>query len=161
MAMESIKAQTRSFIVHVPYRGCSPATTDVVSGQVDIGMVTLAAALPNIRAGRLKALAITDSKRSPAAPDIPTIRESGVAALKNYELVGWYALAAPAGTPPDVIAKIEADVKTVLAQPDVQKRLLDSGLQADFAGQAEVAAWVRNDIVSFRKTIDYAKVKAD
>jgi tripartite-type tricarboxylate transporter receptor subunit TctC len=161
MAMEAIKAETRSFIVHVPYRGCSPATTDVVGGQVDLAMVTLAPALPHIKSGRLKAMAVTDKTRSPAAPDIPTIRETGVPALKAYELVGWYALAAPAGTPADVIAKIEADVKTVLSQPEVQKRLLESGLQADFAPGPEVARWVKNDIQAFRKVIDYARVKAD
>jgi tripartite-type tricarboxylate transporter receptor subunit TctC len=161
IAMESIKAETRSFIVHVPYRGCSPATTDVVGGQVDLAMVTLAPALPHIKSGRLKAYAVTDAKRSVAAPEIPTIRESGVPALKNYELVGWYALAAPAGTPADVVAKIEADVKTVMAMPDVQKRLLDSGLEAAFAPGAEVAKWVRSDIANFKKTIDYAKMKAD
>jgi tripartite-type tricarboxylate transporter receptor subunit TctC len=161
MAMEAIKAETRSFIVHVPYRGCSPATTDVVGGQVDLAMVTLAPALPHIKSGRLKALAITDKNRSPAAPEIPTIRETGVPALKNYDLVGWYALAAPAGTPPDVVAKIEADVKTVLAQPEVQKRLLESGLQAAFAPGPEVASWVKADIEAFRKVIDYAKVKSD
>jgi tripartite-type tricarboxylate transporter receptor subunit TctC len=161
MAMESIKAETRSFVVHVPYRGCSPATADVVGGQVDLAMVTLAPALPHIKSGRLKAIAVTDKNRSPAAPDIPTIRESGVPALRNYELVGWYALAAPAGTPADVVAKIEADVKTVLAMPEVQKRMLDSGMQAGFAPGPEVAAWVKSDIASFRKVIDYAKVRSD
>jgi tripartite-type tricarboxylate transporter receptor subunit TctC len=161
MAMESIKAETRSFVVHVPYRGCSPATADVVGGQVDLAMVTLAPALPHIKSGRLKAIAVTDKTRSPAAPDIPTIRESGVPALRNYELVGWYALAAPAGTPADVVAKIEADVKTVLAMPEVQKRMLDSGMQAGFAPGPEVAAWVKSDIASFRKVIDYAKVRSD
>jgi tripartite-type tricarboxylate transporter receptor subunit TctC len=159
--MEQIKAETRSFIVHVPYRGCSPATTDVVGGQVDLAMVTLAPALPHIKSGRLKAYAITDAKRSVAAPDIPTIRESGVPVLKNYELVGWYALAAPAGTPADVIARIEADVKTVLAQPEVQKRLLESGLEAAFAPGTEVAKWVRSDLANFKKTIEYARMKAD
>jgi tripartite-type tricarboxylate transporter receptor subunit TctC len=161
MAMESIKAQTRSFVVHVPYRGCSPATADVVGGQVDLAMVTLAPALPHIKSGRLKAMAVTDKTRSPAAPEIPTIRESGIPALKNYDLVGWYGLAAPAGTPADVVAKIEADVKTVLAMPEVQKRLLDSGMQAAFAPGPEVAGWVKSDIASFRKVIDYAKVKSD
>jgi tripartite-type tricarboxylate transporter receptor subunit TctC len=161
VAMEAIKAETRSFIVHVPYRGCSPATTDVVSGQVDLAMVTLAPALPHIKSGRLKAYAVTDKNRSPAAPDIPTIRESGVPALKDYDLVGWYALAAPAGTPADVIARIDADVKTVLAQPEVQKRLLESGLQAAYAPGPEVASWVKADIAAFRKVIDYARVKAD
>lgn len=161
MAMESIKADTRSFIVHVPYRGCSPATTDVVGGQVDLAMVTLAPALPHIKSGRLKAMAITDKNRSPAAPEIPTIRETGVPQLKNYELIGWYALAAPAGTPPDVIARIEADVKTVLAQPEVQKRMQDSGMQAAFAPGTEVASWVKADIASFRKIIDFAKIRSD
>ena len=161
MAMESIKAETRSFVVHVPYRGCSPATADVVGGQVDLAMVTLAPALPHIKSGRLKAIAITDKVRAPAAADIPTIRESGVPALKNYELVGWYALAAPAGTPADVVAKIEADVKTVLAMPEVQKRMLDSGMQAAFAPGPEVAAWVKADIAAFKKVVDYAKIKSD
>jgi len=161
MAMESIKAATRSFVVHVPYRGCSPATADVVGGQVDLAMVTLAPALPHIKSGRLKAIAVTDKVRSPAAPEIPTIRESGVPALANYDLVGWYALAAPAGTPADVVAKIEADVKTVLAMPEVQKRMLDSGMQAAFAPGPEVAAWVKADIAAFRKVIDYARVKSD
>jgi tripartite-type tricarboxylate transporter receptor subunit TctC len=161
MAMEAIKAETRSFIVHVPYRGCSPATTDVVGGQVDLAMVTLAPALPHIKSGRLKAMAVTDKTRSPAAPEIPTIRETGVPQLGKYDLVGWYALAAPAGTPPDVIARIEADVKTVLAMPEVQKRMLDSGMQAAFAPGAEVAGWVKADIAAFRKIIDYARIKSD
>ena len=161
LAMELIKSQTQTFVVHVPYRGCSPATVDAVGGQVDTLMVGIAPALPHIRAGRLKALAVTGPVRAAAAPEIPTVKESGISSLRNYEVDGWYGLAAPAGTPREVIAKIEADSKRILGQPEVKQRLASSGLEAITSTPEELMASLKADIEKFRKVIDYARIKGD
>jgi tripartite-type tricarboxylate transporter receptor subunit TctC len=161
LAMELVKSQTRSFVVHVPYRGCSPATVDAVGGQVDTLMVGIAPALPHIRAGRLKALAVTDASRVSTAPDIPTVRESGIASLRDYAVDGWYGLAAPAGTPREVVAKIEADARTILARPEVRQRFAQSGLEAITAAPEPLMAALAADVAKFRKVIDYAKIKGD
>lgn len=161
LAMELIKAETRSFVVHVPYRGCSPATVDAVGGQVDTLMVGIAPALPHIRAGRLKALAVTGPTRVAAAPDIPTVKESGIPALRNYEVDGWYGLAAPVGTPREILAKIEADSKRILAQPEVRQRLAQSGLEAITSTPEELMASLKADIEKFRKVIAQAAIKPE
>ena len=159
LAMELFKFQTHTHVVHIPYRGCSPGTVDTVGGQVDMILVTLGTALPHIKAGRLKAIALTNSQRTPAAPEIPTMRESGVPELAKYEVDNWYALAAPAGTPRDVILKIAADAKRVLALPDIRQRMAAAGLDPMTSTPEEQAAYLKADIAKFKRVIDFANVK--
>ena len=102
---EMFKDSTQTFILHVPYRGGGPALQDTLAGQVDMSFPTLAAALPHVKAGTLRALAVTDTKRSPLLPDVPTLQEAGV---QDAQFTQWLALLAPAGTPPAVVTRLNA-----------------------------------------------------
>lgn len=127
--MEYLKTMAKVDIVEVPYKITSQALTDVIGGQVMMNMPILVAALPHIQAGRLKALAVTSGTRSAAAPEIPTMAES--AGLPGYEATQWVGLVAPAGTPAEVVARINAELNRALQQPDVRERIGKLGV--DFA----------------------------
>jgi len=159
LAMELFKFQTKTFVVHVPYRGCSPATVDAVGGQVDLILVALGNALPHIKAGRLKAMALTNGIRTPVAPEIQTMHEAGVPELANYEVGNWQALAAPAGTPLEVIAKIGADSKRVLALPDVRQRMSGAGADAVSSTPEEQLNLLKADIAKFKRIIEFAGIR--
>jgi len=159
LAMELFKFQTKMFVVHVPYRGCSPATVDAVGGQIDMALVNLGIALLHIKAGRLKAMALTNDMRTPAAPEIQTMREAGVPELANYEVGNWLALAAPAGTPPEVIEKVGADSKRVLALPDVRQRMSGAGVDAVSSTPEEQLNLLKADIAKFKRIIEFAGIK--
>lgn len=160
-AMELYKHATKTFAVHIPHRGCSPAVIDTVAGQVDIALVSLPAALPYFKQGRLKPIALTSKERSPSAPDIPTMRESGLPALKDYEVENYYGLMAPAGTPSAILAKIEADVKKVLATPEMQKRLAGAGLDVFVVSAQPMLALLKTDIEKYKRAIDIAGIKPE
>jgi tripartite-type tricarboxylate transporter receptor subunit TctC len=161
LAMEMLKAQTGSFVVHVPYRGCSPATLDTVAGQTDMAALTLAPALPHIRSGRLTAIALINAARTPAAPDIPTVREVGGPALADYAVEAWYGLAAPAGTPQKIIEKIGTDARAVLNRPEVRRRLADAGVDAATSSAEALTEALRTDIARFKRVIDQAHIRSD
>ena len=116
-------------MTHVPYKGSSPALTDVMGGQASVMFDTMLSAMPFVKSGKLKALAVTSARRSPAAPDLPTVAESG---LPGYETLAWNGVLAPAGTPKDVIAKLNAELKRALELPEVKDK---------FAAQGFAAAW--------------------
>jgi tripartite-type tricarboxylate transporter receptor subunit TctC len=130
LSMELLKSMAGVDIVEVPYKSSAQALSDVVGGQISMNFPSLAAALPQIRPGRVRALAVSGSKRSGGAPDIPTVAEAG--ALPAYEANGWYGLFAPAATPREVIARINAEMVRVVHLPDVRERL--SGQGADVVG---------------------------
>ncbi len=161
LAMEMLKAQTGTFVVHVPYRGCSPATLDTVAGQIDVAMLTLAPALPHIRSGRLAAVAMVNATRTPAAPEIPTVRESGGPALADYAVEAWYGLAAPNGTPPEIIRKVGNDARAILNRPEVRRRLADAGVDAVTSTGEQLTESLRADIVRFKQVIDRAHIRSD
>jgi tripartite-type tricarboxylate transporter receptor subunit TctC len=123
LSAELMRSMSGIDIVEVPYRVSGQALGDTVSGQVALYFPNLAAALPNIRAGRLKALAVTSAKRTQAAPDIPAMAET----LPGYEAASWYGIVVPARTPKPVVAKLNAEIVKALAQPDVQQRFLALG----------------------------------
>jgi tripartite-type tricarboxylate transporter receptor subunit TctC len=145
---ELFKVMTGVQMAHIPYKGSAPAVTDLVGGQVQLMFDNLPSSLPFIKAGKLRALAVTSAARSPALPDVPTIAESGV---PGFEASSWFGLLAPAGTPRDVVAKINADTAKWLASPDAKEKLAAQGAAAaggspeDFAKhiQAETAKWAR------------------
>ena len=161
LAGELYKFLTRTFIVHVPYRGCSPATLDTIGGQLDAVFATTATVLPHVRAGKLKAIALTTAKRTPAAPEIATFRESGIAGLKDYEVDNWYGLMAPAGTPREVIARIESEIRKVLALPDVRARMAAVGIDPYVTTSDELMALLVGDIEKFAKVVRFANIKGD
>ncbi len=147
-AGELFKLQTGADILHVPYKGSGPATADAVAGQVQATYASVASVLRFVQAGRLRALAVTSKKRSPQMPDVPSMVEAGLA---DFELTSWYGLLAPAGTSPEVVAKIHADVSAVLASAEIHKSFAVQGL--DMAGGTPQAfgAFIRDEAAKFAR----------
>ncbi len=127
LSAELFKSMTGTYMLHLPYRGSGPALIDLISGNVDLMFDNLPSALPHIRSGRLKALAVTSGQRSAALPDVPTVAESGGSLLRNYEASSWFGLLAPAGTPADVVLRIQQETAKALALPTVKDRMLSQG----------------------------------
>ena len=136
-------------MTHIPYRGSGPATADLISGQVTVGFPGIAGMLPQIKAGKLRALAVTSSKRSPELPDVPTVAEAGV---KGYDVTAWFGVAGPKGMPRDIVLKLHAELLRILKNPDVQKLLLNAGQEVawqeapELFGEmlkVEAAKWAR------------------
>lgn len=133
LAAELFNSQAGIKMTHLPYKGSAPALADLMAGQASLMFDTMLSAMPHVRSGRLRALAVTSSARSPAAPDVPTVAESG---LPGYEAIAWNGLMVPAGTPTETVARLSALVRAVLEQPDVKER---------FASQGFAAAWMQPD----------------
>ncbi len=136
-------------MMHIPYRGSGPATADLLSGQVTVGFPGIAGMLPQIRAGKLRALAVTSNKRSPELPDTPTVAEAGI---KGYDVTAWFGIAAPKGTPRDIVMKLHSELLRIVKTPDVQKQLLNAGQEVawqetpELFGEmlkVEAAKWAR------------------
>jgi len=145
-------------LVHVPYKGSAPALTDLLGGQVQLMFDNLATALPHIQAGRLKALAVTSSRRAPALAGVPTMQEAGLA---GYEVTSWYALYAPRGTPPAVVQRLNADVRRILSQSSVVQRLRTQGLQPAPGAPDELATLMRTEIAKWARVVKQAKVTVE
>ncbi|HEY8048668.1 MAG TPA: tripartite tricarboxylate transporter substrate binding protein [Ramlibacter sp.] len=129
MAMEYLKMATQASLLHIPYRGTAPAVMDVLSGQVQATFTGVPALLPHIRAGKLRALAVSSPKRLAVLPDVPTVAESGVPGTKDFEADQWYGLVAPAGTPADIVAQLNRLVNASLASNAVRERLASEGAE--------------------------------
>jgi tripartite-type tricarboxylate transporter receptor subunit TctC len=160
-AFELYKFQAKLNALHIPYRGCAAAVADAVGGQVDTVMSSLNTLLPHQAAGRLRVLAITARNRSASAPDVPTFRESGVPELKDYASSVYYGFMAPTATPPDIVAKIEADLRKVMALPEVAQKVAGGGLEVAFASGAEMMATMRTDAEQLRRIVEFAGIKPE
>jgi tripartite-type tricarboxylate transporter receptor subunit TctC len=158
IAGELFKLKAGVDIVHIPYKGGGPAVTDALGGQVQLLFVSIPAALQYVKAGKLKALAVTSDKRSLAAPDIPTIVESGV---PDCVVNSWYGALAPAKTPPAIVAKLQAAFAKVLAQPEVKDKLFLQGAEAASSTSAEFDRRIRDELKQWEYVIREAKIKAE
>ena len=156
MSMELFKSMTGTDIVHIPYKGSAGVLQDLIAGQVMITIDNMPPYLPQVKAGKLRALAVSPAKRSPAVPDVPTIAEAGVT---GYDAAAWFGLVAPAGTPKAVVDKLAAETQKILKQPDVAERL--SGLGAEPVGSTpdQFAAFIKVEIAKWAKVIKDAKVE--
>ncbi len=143
---------------HVPYKGSAPALTDVMGGQAALMFDTMLSAMPHVKSGKLRALAVTSAKRSPAAPDLPTVAESG---LPGYEAIAWNNLLAPAGTPRDVIAKLSAELKKVLDQPDVKERFAAQGFAAAWTTPEASTAFMQSEVDKWAKVVKTSGATVD
>jgi tripartite-type tricarboxylate transporter receptor subunit TctC len=143
MAMEMLKSMAHVSIRHVPYKGAAPAATDLIAGQVQMGFFTVSSALPLIGSGRVKALAIASSQRSPLVPGLPTVTESGLA---GYAATTWFGVMVPRGTPQTIIDKLHRVFTQVLKLPDVRERLLNQGFDVIGSSPAEFRAYVRSEL---------------
>jgi tripartite-type tricarboxylate transporter receptor subunit TctC len=144
-------------MAHIAYRGEAPAINDLLGGQIPLMFANLSAVIGNVRAGQLRALAVTSAQRAPAAPEIPTVAESG---LPGFETSTWFALVAPAGTPPDVLARLNAEVKRALAQGDVKQRFAGLGMTAEDSTPEGLDAYIKSEIAKWTKVIKDADIKA-
>lgn len=140
---------------HVPYRGEGPALTDLAGGSIDMVAANMAAALPFVRTGRLRALGVTSAERSPAASELPTVAQAGLPGFVNY---GWFAVMAPAGTPRDVVEKIQRDITQILGQADVKQRLLDLGLTAPGTTGSALVDAIRNESQNWARVVRERKI---
>ena len=145
-------------LVHVPYKGVNLAMNDVIAGQVQLVVIGIPAALPFIRAGRLRALAVVAPKRLAALPDVPTVAEAG---LPNYEVTTWYGVLAPAGTPKPIVARLNAEIVRVMHAPDLQERFAATGTEPRTSTPEEFAEFIRQEMAKWGKVVRQAGLKAD
>ena len=155
---EMFKAMAGIEIQHVPYKGGAPAASDLMGGHVDMMFELTYAALPAIKGGKLRPLAVTSSERLSVLPDVPTMIESGMA---GFESSNWQGVIAPAGTPRDIVQKLNADINKVLAMPEVRNILLSQGNQVGGGTPEEFAAMIKAETVKWARVIKDAKIQAD
>ena len=150
LCTEMFKDATGTFILHVPYRGGGPALLDTLSGQVDLSFPTLSAALPHVKAGSLRALAVTGVARSPQLPEVPTLREAGV---KDFQFSQWLALLAPVGTPPDVVARLNAALRQTLNSPEVREKFEAQAFESYITSPEEAGKFIAAEVGRFARLI--------
>jgi tripartite-type tricarboxylate transporter receptor subunit TctC len=158
MSMELFKYLTHTDLNHIPYKGATPALTDIIAGTVPVGFFNLPPAMGHIKSGKVRALAVTTSKRWSALPDVPTVAEAGV---PGFETVAWFGLLAPAGTPHDVIDRLAAEVQKIVKMPDVRARIEATGAQAVGSTPAEFAKRIHDDVDKWKRVAAAAKVQID
>ena len=158
LSAELFNAMAGTKMNHIPYKGSAPALTDVMSGQADLMFDTMLSAMPFVKGGKLKAIAVTSAQRSPVAPDIPTIAESG---LPGYEAIAWNGLLAPAGTPKEVVDQINAALKKVLEAPDVKQRFDAQGFAAQWGTPADFGKFVQSEVDKWAKVVKTSGAKVD
>jgi len=155
LSSELFKSMTGIGMVHVAYKGSAPTLQDLMAGQLQVVIDNIPPYLPQVKAGKIRALAVTSIKRSPAAPELPTVDE---AAVKGYDAAAWFGLFAPAGTPEDVVAKIASETQRILRLADMRDRLLGLGAQPAGASGEEFARFVQDEIAKWAKVIRSANV---
>ncbi len=156
---ELFKTVTGVYMVHFPYRGSAPAITDLIAGNMTVMFDNLPSALPHIKSGRLKALAVTSRTRSPALPDVPTVEEA--AGLKGFDASSWFGLFAPAGTPRAIVDKIQNDVAKALAQPEVRERFIGQGADPGGNSPDQFAAFIRAETDKWTRVVKFSNAKVD
>jgi tripartite-type tricarboxylate transporter receptor subunit TctC len=156
---ELFKTVTGVYMVHFPYRGSAPAVTDLIAGNMNVMFDNLPSALPHIKSGRLKALAVTSRTRSPALPEVPTIEEA--AGLKGFDASSWFGLFAPAGTPRAIVDKIQSDVARALALPEVRERFVAQGADPGGNTPEQFAAFIRAETDKWTRVVKFSNAKVD
>ena len=155
LAGEMLKDRLKLDMVHIPYKGTGPALTDLIGGQVQVMISTFASALPHVKSGRLRALGVTTAKRSPAAPDVPTLIEAGV---PDYDYSTWYALFVPAGTPRAIVDKLNQTTRRVLASADIKQKFDAQGVEPWTSSPAELAAYLRSETEKWGRIVRAAGI---
>ncbi len=155
---EWLKRNAGIDLLHVPYKGAAPAVTDLVGGQIPSGILGVSPLTQHLKAGRLRGIVVTTAQRTSSLPDIPTLAEAGV---KGFDSSQWFGILAPAGTPPAVIAKINADLQRVLALPDLKERLASQGGDAQYSTADAFGAFMKAEHAKYARIIAEANIKID
>jgi tripartite-type tricarboxylate transporter receptor subunit TctC len=158
LAVELFKMQAGVNITHVPYKGAAPALNALLAKEVQVLSNDLLNAVPHLKGGRVRALAITGAKRSPVVPDVPTMAEAG---LKDYVAVGWQGIMVPAGTPEPVVERLNAEINKVLADPEVRGNLTSQGLEVVGGSAQQFGEFVRKDTERWRGAVQASGAKVD
>jgi tripartite-type tricarboxylate transporter receptor subunit TctC len=156
---ELFKSQTGIFMTHIPYRGSGPALLDLIGGNVDVMFDNLPSAMPQIKGGKLKAFAVTSGQRSAALPDLPTVEEAGK--LKGFEASSWFGLLAPAGTPPEIVNRIQQEVAKALATPAIKEKMLAQGAIPSGNTPQEFAKLIDSEITKWAQVVKVSGAKVD
>ena len=159
MAGELFKSMTKTYMVHLPYKGSPPALTDLIAGNTDIMFDNLPSSINFIRTGKLKALAVTSAKRSPLFPDLPTIAEA--ADLPSYEATSWFGIVIPAKTPPDIAAKISEVVIKAVRSPAVREQLFAIGAEPVGNTNEQFGEYIKKEIAKWTKVVKDSGAKVD
>lgn len=159
LAGELFKSQTGIFMTHIPYRGSGPALLDLIGGNVDVMFDNLPSAMPQIKGGKLKAFAVTSAQRSTAMPELPTVEEAGK--LKGFEASSWFGLLAPAGTPADVVSRIQQEVAKALATPAIKEKMLAQGAIPSGNTPQEFAKLIDTEITKWALVVKASGAKVD
>jgi tripartite-type tricarboxylate transporter receptor subunit TctC len=155
---EMLRMQAGIDLLHIPYKGTPQATTDLISGQVTMMFANTLSVLPSVRSQRLRALAVTSAKRATAAPEVPTMMESG---YNDFESGTWFALAAPAGTPRDIIQRLNAEAGRVIQQPDVREKLAAQGAEPMSGNVEQTVAYARGEIAKWARVVKASGIKVE
>ena len=158
LTMELFKQQVGVFMVHVPYRGIAPAFTDLMGGQTQAMFPGLAAAMPHLKSGRVRALAVTGAKRHPAVPEVPTLEELG---LKGFDAMQWYGVVGPAGMPAEVVRQLNESLNTVLKAPDLSEKLSVEAVEPMPMSSQQFADYIRADIARWTQLARDRKIELD
>jgi tripartite-type tricarboxylate transporter receptor subunit TctC len=149
---------TATNLVHVPYKGSAPALTALIAGEIPVAFIDLTAALPYIRGGKVRGLATTGSRRPAAAADLATMAEAGLA---GYEVIGWTGVIAPAGTPPQIIQQLSAEVNRVMNLPEVREKLLAVGVEPMTATPEQFSAFIAAEVPRWARLVQASGAKLD
>ncbi len=158
LSVELLKSMAQIDVVHIPYKGMAPALTDVIGGQIQFSVPTIAGGLPLSRSGKLRALAVTGAQRSPAEPALPTVAESGV---PGYQASNWYGFAAPAKTPRAIIDKLNREFTRIMAASDVREKLLNVGMEPTTTTPEQYTEFVKAEIVKWTRVVKSAGIQAE
>ncbi|TSD53280.1 tripartite tricarboxylate transporter substrate binding protein [Variovorax sp. KBS0712] len=161
LAGELFKSMTGTFMAHIPYKGSGPALLDMVGGNADVMFDNLPSSMAQIKGGKLTALAVTSSQRSPALPDVPTVAEAGGPALKGYEASSWFGLLAPAGTSPEIVNRIQQEVAKSLGTPAIKEKMLAQGAIPSGNSPADFTKLIASEHVKWAKVVKDSGAKVD
>lgn len=150
IAAELLKSMAKIPMTHVPYKGGGPSVIALIAGEIQVGFNTAPVAVPQIKGGKIRALAVTSAKRNPALPDVPSVAEAGV---PGYDMILWYGAVAPAGTPPVAVNRLNAEINKAIKQPDVQQRLASLGADPLGGSAAEFGRYIKSEIAKYTKVV--------
>lgn len=156
LATELFKMLTRVEILHIPYKGGGPALIDLLGGQVSMYFGSLPASMPHVRGGKLRALAVTGSARATIIPNLPTVAEAGV---PGYEYTGWYGMLAPAGTPPEIVGRLNAGINKILKDAGVREKLSGDGAEPVGGTPEQFLAHLKSEIAKWSKVVKHARMR--